>query len=71
MSRCCGHLKRHPPLVSHKQEWGREFILSLHQTTVLLGSDVGSDGVEQALSFVIQNPHSSCSMWFPMYETRH
>ena len=40
----------------HKQDWGRGFILLLlPQTAVLPGSDAGSDVVNPASSFVIQN----------------
>ena len=46
-----GHLLQ----VRHKQDWGRGFILLLPQGAVLPGSDVGSDVVKPASSFVIQN----------------
>ena len=35
-----------------------------------LDSDAGSDVIKPALSFVIQNRHTSCSMWCPMYRAR-
>ena len=60
-------LEGHPLQVRHKQDWGRGFILLLPQTALLPGSDAGSDGVEPALVFVIQNRQTSYSMWFPMY----
>ena len=39
----------------------------LPQTAVLPRSDAGSDGVKPALSFVIQNRQTLCSVWCPMY----
>ena len=56
-------LKRHPLQVRHKHDWSRGFILLLPQAAVLPGSDVGSDGVVPATSFVIQNCQTSCSVW--------
>ena len=49
---CC--LKGHPLQVGHKQDRGRQFILSLPQAAIPLRSNVGND-VKPALSFVIQN----------------
>ena len=46
---------------------GLRFILLLPQTAVLPGSDAGSNGVEPAWGFVIQNCQISCSTWFLMY----
>ena len=40
----------YPLQVRHKQDWGRGFILLLHQTVALPGSDAGSDVI---------NPESS------------
>ena len=60
----------YPLQVRHKQEWGRGFILLLHQTAVLPGSNAGSDVIKPASSFVIQNRQTSCSMWCPMYRAR-
>ena len=57
----------HPLQARHKQNWGRGFILLLPQTAALPGSDVGSDVIKPALSFVIQNRQTACSMWCPMY----
>ena len=59
-------LERHPLQVRHKQDWGQGFILLLSQAAVLPGSDAGSD--EPALSFVIHNRQTSCSMWCLLYE---
>ena len=63
-------LKRYPLQVRHKQDWGRGFILLLHQTAVLPESDAGSDVAKPASSFIIQNCQTSCSMWCPMYRAR-
>ena len=63
-------LKKHPPQVRHKQDWSRRFILLLPQTAVLPRSDAGSDVVQPASSFIIQNRRTSCSMWCPMYRPR-
>ena len=52
-------LKGHPLTIRHKQDWGRGFILLLPQAAVLPGSDAGSDVVEPASSFVIQNRQTS------------
>ena len=60
----------HPLQVRHKQDWGRGFILLLTQNAVLPGSDAGSDVIKPALSFVIQNRQTSCSIWCPMYKAR-
>ena len=49
---------------------GRGFILLLPQTAALPGSDAGSDVIQPASSFVIQNRQTSCSMWCPMYRAR-
>ena len=57
----------HPLQARHKQNWGRGFILLLPQTAALPGSDAGSDVIKPALSFVIQNRQTACSMWCPMY----
>ena len=61
----------HPLQVRHEQDWGRGFILLLPQSTVLPGSDAGSDVVKPASSFVIQNRQTSYSMWCPMYRARY
>ena len=61
----------YPLQVRHKQEWGRGFILLLPQTAVLPGSNTGSDVINPALSFVIQNRQTSCSMWCPLYRARY
>ena len=63
---CC-YLKRHPLQISHKQDWGQEFILLLPQDVVLPRSDAVSDCVKPALGFIIQNHQISCSMWCPTY----
>ena len=63
-------LKRYPLQVRHKQDWGRGFILLLPQTAALPGSDAGSDVIKPASSFVIQNRHTACFMWCPMYRAR-
>ena len=60
-------LVRHSLRLSHKQEWGRGFILLQPEAAVLPGSDAGSDGAESALGFVIKNCQTSCSMWCPMH----
>ena len=60
----------YPIQVRHKQDWGRGFILLLHQTAALPGSDAGTDVIKPASSFVIQNRQISCSMWCPMYRAR-
>ena len=54
--------ERHPLQCRHKQVWGREFILLLHQDAILPESDVGSNVVEPASSFVIQTvgPRAPC-----------
>ena len=62
--------KRYPLQVRHKQDWGRGFILLPPQTAALPGSDAGSDVIKPALSFVIQNRQTACSMWCPMYRAR-
>ena len=49
------------------KNWGQGFILLLPQTAALPGSDAGSDVIKPALSFVIQNHQTACSMWCPMY----
>ena len=51
-NRC--RLEGHPLQVTHKQDWGRGFILLLPQTTVLPRSDAGSDVVKPASGFVIK-----------------
>ena len=56
--------------VRHKQDWGRGYILLLHQDAVLPKSDAGSDVIKPASSFVIQNRQTSCSMWCLMYRPR-
>ena len=38
---------------------------------VLPESDAGSDVVEAASSFVIQNRQTSCSVWCPLYAARY
>ena len=48
-------MKRYPLQVRHKQDWGRGFIFLLRQSAALPGSDAGSDVVNPASSFVIQN----------------
>ena len=48
-------------------DWGQGFILLLPPVGVLPGSDAGSDVVKPALSFVIQNHQTLCSMWCPIY----
>ena len=63
-------LEGYPLQTRHKQDWGRGFILLLPQTAALPGSDVGSDVIKPASSFVIQNRQTSCSMWCPMYRAR-
>ena len=68
---CCRRLEGHSLQVRHKRDWDREFILLLHQTIVLPGSDAGNDSVEPASSFVIQNRLTSCSVWCPMYGARY
>ena len=60
----------YPLQVRHKQDWGRGFILLLAKTAALPESDAGSDVVKPASGFVIQNRHTSCSMWYPMYKAR-
>ena len=55
-------LEGHRLRVRHKQDLGRGLILILSQAAVLPGSDTGSDGVEPASSFVIQNRQTSWSM---------
>ena len=65
--RCC--LEGHLFWFRHKQNWGRGFIL-LPQAAILPSLDAGSDVVEPASGFVIQNRQTSCSMWCPMYEAR-
>ena len=57
----------YPLRARHKQDWGRGFILLLPQTAALPESDAGSDVIKPALSFVIQNHQTSCSMWCSMY----
>ena len=66
----CRHycLKGYPLQVRHKQDWGRGFILLIPQATALPESDAGSGAIKPALSFVIQNRQTSCSMWCPMYK---
>ena len=51
----------YPLQIRHKQDWGRGIILLLPQTAVLLESDAGGV-IRPALSFVIQNRQTSCSM---------
>ena len=68
--RCCRRLERYSLQVIHKQDWGRGFILLLPQTVALPVSDAGSGVIKPALSFVIQNCQTSCSMWCPMYRVR-
>ena len=63
-------LKRYRLQVRDKQYWGRGFILLLHQTAALPGSDAGGGSIKPASSFVIQNRQTSCSMWCPMYRAR-
>ena len=41
------------------------------QAAVLSESDIGSDGVKPALSFVIQNHQTSCSMQCPICMARY
>ena len=60
----------YPLQVRHKQDWGRGFILLLSQTAVLPESDAGSGVNKPALSFVVQNRQTSCSIWCPMYRAR-
>ena len=48
--------------------WGQGFILLLPQTAALPGSDAGSDIVQPALSFVLQN--CQISMRCPMHGAR-
>ena len=48
--------------VRNKQDWGQRFMLLLLQSAVLPGSDAGSDVVEPASNFVIQNHQTWCSM---------
>ena len=59
--------EEYPLQVRHKQDWGRGFILLLPQAAALPESDVGSGVIKPALSFVIQNRQTSCSMWCLMY----
>ena len=44
----------HPFQVRHKKDWGRGFILLLHQTAALPESDAGIGVIKPASSFVIQ-----------------
>ena len=64
-------LENHPLQVSHKQNWGRGLILLLPQAAVMSEPDAGSDGVQLALGFVIQNCQNSCSVWYLMYGARY
>ena len=41
-----------------------------YPAAVMPGSDTGSDGVEPASGFVIQNRQTLCSVWCPMYGAR-
>ena len=58
-------VKAKPWLASRTQ------LFLLSQVAVVPGSDADSDGVKPALSFVIQNPQTSCSVWCPTYGTRY
>ena len=60
----------YPLQVRHKQDWFQGFILLLLQAAALPESDAGSSVIKPALSFVIQNRQTSCSMWCPMYRAR-
>ena len=62
--------KEYPLQVRRKQDCGQGFILLLPQTAALPESDAGSDVIKPALSFVIQNRQTSCSMLCPMYKAR-
>ena len=55
-------LERHPPMIKHKQDWGRGFILLQPQNAALSASDAGSDGVKPALGFAIQQSQTLCSV---------
>ena len=66
--RPCHYLEGHLLCVSHKHNWGCGFIHLQPQANVLSGSNVGSDGVEQASSFIIQNHQIQCSIQRLMYE---
>ena len=48
------------------RDWRRGFIVLLQQAVILPGSEAGSDGVEPASGFVIQNRQASCFMLCPM-----
>ena len=56
----CRLLKEHPRWVSHKQDWGRGFILLLPQADVPYGSDAGSDSVHRVSSSRTLRPRASC-----------
>ena len=60
----------YPLQIRHKQNWGWGFILLLPQTAALPESDAGSNAIKPALSLIIQNRQTSCSMWCPMYRAR-
>ena len=57
----------YPLQVRYKLDWGQGFILLLPQAAALPESDAGSGVIKPALSFVIQNHQTSCSMWCLMY----
>ena len=59
---CHRRLEVHPLQVRYKQDWGRGFILLLHQAAVLPGSDAGSDVVKPAssLSSKTVRPRAPC-----------
>ena len=61
--RCRHRVEGHPLRVSHKEDWGRRFILYYPIMLYCCESDAGSDGVESASGFVIHNRQTSCSVW--------
>ena len=58
-------VKAKPWLASRTQ------LFLLPQAAVLPESDADSDGVKPALSFVIQNRQTTCSVWCPTYGARY
>ena len=58
-----------PGQTQKKDGDNRGFVLLPPQPAVLRRSDAGSDGVEPAPCFVIQNCQTHYSSRFPMYET--
>ena len=55
-------LEGHPLQVSHKQDWGREFITIPGCCRLLPGSEAGSDGFEpvSGVSSEIVKPRARC-----------